>query len=86
MYTVALSKSAKQDLAALDMSVARRITQRLHWLGEHFEEIHPEALVGGQGDFKFRVGDYRVLYEIVQAEKLLRVYRVRHRREVYKER
>ena len=85
MYTTLLLEEAKRDLAALDPQIARRISKRLTWLGEHFEEIKPEALTGPKSDFfKFRVGDYRALYKIVQAEKILRVYRVRHRREIYK--
>jgi len=86
VYTPLILAEAKRDLAALDPPIAKRISQRLEWLGEHFEEIKPEAMAGSQGEFfKFRVGDYRALYMIDHAAKALRVYRVRHRREVYKE-
>jgi mRNA interferase RelE/StbE len=86
VYTTLLLPEAKRDLAALDRPIAQRIAKRLEWLGEHFEEIKPEALTGSQSEFfKFRVGDYRALYKIEPAEKILRVYRIRHRREVYKE-
>lgn len=84
MYTVLVLREAERDLAALDPPAAKRISQRLIWLAEHFEEIKPEALTGNQSVyFKFRVGDYRALHTMDHAEKLLRIYRVRHRREVY---
>lgn len=86
MHALTLLEDAQRDLAALDPQVARRIAKRLQWLVDHFEQIHPEALTGELADrFKFRVGDYRALYKIVHAEKMLVVYRIRHRREVYQD-
>jgi len=86
VHSLILLEEAQRDLAALDPQVARRITKRLQWLGDHFEQIHPEALTGELADrFKFRVGDYRALYKIAHVEKTLVVYRVRHRREVYQD-
>jgi mRNA interferase RelE/StbE len=85
MYTLTLLAEAQRDLAGLDPPAARRIAKRLIWLAEHFEQVQPEALTGELGDFfKLRVGDYRVLYKILHTEKTLQVYRIRHRREIYK--
>jgi mRNA-degrading endonuclease RelE of RelBE toxin-antitoxin system len=33
---------------------------------------------------KLRVGDYRILYWIYPAKKLVRIYRIQHRSEVYR--
>lgn len=41
-------------------------------------------LVGSKSDWRIRVGDYRVIYEIADAIRVVRVNRVRHRREVYR--
>ncbi len=41
-------------------------------------------LVGSKNDWRIRVGDYRVVYEIADAIRVVRVNRVRHRREVYR--
>ena len=35
-------------------------------------------------DYRIRVGDYRVLYEVDDAAQLVRIMRVRHRREAYR--
>jgi mRNA interferase RelE/StbE len=37
-----------------------------------------------KNDWRIRVGDYRVIYEIADAIRIVRVNRVRHRREVYR--
>jgi mRNA interferase RelE/StbE len=41
-------------------------------------------LAGSKNDWRIRIGDYRVVYEIDDARKRVRIFRVRHRREVYR--
>lgn len=33
---------------------------------------------------KLRVGDYRIIYWVYRSDKLIRVYRIQHRSEVYR--
>ena len=50
------------------------------------EDPRPPAatqLVGGAGEWRVRTGDYRVIYEIHDAEVIVLVLRMGHRREVY---
>jgi mRNA interferase RelE/StbE len=35
-------------------------------------------------DWRIRVGDYRIIYEISEEIRIVRVNRVRHRRDVYR--
>jgi mRNA interferase RelE/StbE len=39
-------------------------------------------LTGTENDWRIRVGDYRVIYEITDVLRVIRINRVRHRREV----
>ena len=41
-------------------------------------------LSGNLGDYRIRVGQYRVLYDINDAEILVYIVRIGHRREVYR--
>jgi mRNA interferase RelE/StbE len=85
MYQLHLLDAAIDDLAKLDKSIARRIVTRLRWLAEHLEGRRLERLTGELlGFYKFRVGDYRVLYEIFRTEQTLVIHRIGHRREIYK--
>ena len=43
-----------------------------------------DPLAGSKHDWRIRVGDYRVVYEIADQIRIVRVNRVRHRREVYR--
>jgi mRNA interferase RelE/StbE len=40
--------------------------------------------LAGRGDYRVRVGDYRVVYAVDDAERLVLVARIAHRREVYR--
>jgi len=61
--------AATRELARLDKSVGPRIVERIHWLAANLEAVGLEALAGDlTGLYKLRVGDYRVIYEILHDE------------------
>ncbi len=41
-------------------------------------------LAGTKHDWRVRVGDYRIIYEIADVIRVARIQRIRHRREVYR--
>lgn len=43
-----------------------------------------KKLKGFENQFRTRVGDYRVLYEVDDNKKLVNVYRIAHRKEAYR--
>lgn len=85
VYQIRFLDRAIKDLASLDRTVANRVVKRLDWLTINAENINPEALTGPlAGFYKFRVGDYRVVYEIIHDEELLLIHFVGYRRNVYR--
>ncbi len=69
----------------LDPPVARRIIDQIRWMTEHFEEITPEPLKGDlTGLFKYREGNYRIIYEPLHKERLIVVHEIGHRSKIYK--
>lgn len=87
MYHVRLLEAASKNLAKLERPLVRRIIDRLQWLEENVREADLEALVGEfKGMYKLRVGDHRVIYELLHGERLIIVHMIGHRREVYRRR
>ncbi len=87
MYSLRILDAATRELAALDRQVASRIAKRVQWLAENIDAIKPLPLSGELSSlYKLRVGDYRVLYEILSAERLLVIHAIGHRREIYRPR
>ena len=87
MYYVRILDSAIRELARLDKPVGRRIVERINWLALRVDEIRLEPLKGElAGLYKLRVGDYRVIYEILHEERTIVIHAVGHRREIYRRR
>ncbi len=87
MYHIRILDAATHDLAKLDKPVGRRIVERIRWLAANLDSIHPEILTGDlAGFFKFRVGDYRILYEILDDEQTILIHAIDHRSRVYRKR
>jgi mRNA interferase RelE/StbE len=81
-YNIHYKKSVNRDLKKLSKAEARHILDQIE------EELSKKAdtypVLKGQfaGLRKYRVGDYRVIYAILENDVL--ILRIGHRREVYK--
>ncbi len=87
MYDIGLLDAAEEQLARIDKPIGRRLVKRLNWLAANFDDIRPEPLSGDlAGLYKFRIGDYRIVYEVISAERVIIVHNIGHRREIYRKR
>jgi mRNA interferase RelE/StbE len=87
VYRIRLLDAAARELARLDKDPARRIVDRMRWLAENVETAKPEALGAKlSGLYKLRVGDYRVVYELLGREETIIVHKIGHRSEIYRTR
>lgn len=63
------------------------MVERISWLAANLDVIRLEALRGDlAGLYKLRLGDYRVIYEILHDEQTLVIHAIGHRREIYRRR
>jgi mRNA interferase RelE/StbE len=87
-WRIDLSPVAYKGLKVLDPPVAQRILKFLHERISPLEDPRSigEALKGSKlGEFwKYRVGDYRIICAIEDAELKVLVVRIGNRREVYR--
>lgn len=80
MYEIRILDEAVHDLRRLDKPVGRRIVQRINWLAENLDNIRRERLTGDLSEFcRFRVGAYRVLYQVLEDEAILVIHQIGHR-------
>ena len=84
MYKVVYSDQIEQDLKRLDKGLIKKILNRI----ENYLAKDPQglgkALKGDfQGYWRYRWGDYRVIYKVSEREILIVVLRIAHRKEVY---
>jgi mRNA interferase RelE/StbE len=83
-FRIEWKKSTREDLRKLPVSTEERIPELVENLAENPFPQGVEKLSGSQHAYRIRLGDYRVVYEVVVELKLIEIQRVRHRKDVYK--
>lgn len=83
MHSIKVLPSARRDLDALEPAVFERLKSKILNL-----RILPRAegsikLTGDEG-YRIRVGDYRILYRIDDMNHVVYLYRIKHRKDVYR--
>ena len=82
-YRVSLTASAEKELHRLPAPMVARIMPRLEGLASAPRPPGCKKLRGGDNEWRVRVGDYRIVYEIDDKARTVDVTRIAHRREVY---
>lgn len=82
-YSVSIKQSAFKALSSIDPPQRQRLIDAIEKL-----KTSPTAGSVLKGEFsglrRIRVGDYRIVYEVQDAQLVILVIRVAHRKEVYK--
>ena len=86
-YRIEFSKSADKQFSKLDLFTKRII---ISWIYKNLEgcedpRLHGKALRGDRKDqWRYRIGDYRLIAEIQDDKLIILIIKIGHRREVYK--
>lgn len=85
-YTVTFTERAQKQLYKLDPNTFKILT---NWIQKNLEgcedpRLKGKALVGDRsGQWRYRVGDYRIITEIHDSEVTILVLEVGHRKSIY---
>jgi mRNA interferase RelE/StbE len=83
-FAITWRKSTKKDLRKIPSDEVARIIGAVEDLALHpFPDGH-KKLVGTQHSYRIRVGNYRVLYEVLGHVLTIAVIKVAHRKDVYR--
>jgi mRNA interferase RelE/StbE len=82
-YRLVIRHSAEKELGRLGHEEQRRIAPKLLHLESEPFPAGAIALQGRRG-YRIRIGDYRVLYEVDEASKIITITAIGHRRDVYR--
>ncbi len=85
-YEVQILPKAVRQIKALSVDVRQDITLTIQSLANEPRPIGVKKLSGEKNIYRIRVGNYRVLYQIVDKVLVVVVVSVGHRREVYRDR
>ncbi|MFQ5466654.1 MAG: type II toxin-antitoxin system RelE/ParE family toxin [Kiloniellaceae bacterium] len=83
-HAVEFTPRARRDLTALPQRERRRVDRRIQALAENPRPRGVKKLHEGEGLYRVRAGDYRILYRVESRALVVLVVRIRHRREAYR--
>lgn len=85
-YTVIFTDRAQKQLEKLDKNIAALI---IGWVEKNLQNcenprLHGKGLIANRsGQWRYRIGDYRLICEIQEKEITILVLEVGHRRNIY---
>ena len=82
-YRIEVAPAVARQLRKLDPAARRRVQAAVELLADEPRPAGAKKLVGGDGEWRVRTGDFRIVYEIKDQVLLILVLAVGHRREVY---
>lgn len=86
MYNIEFSKGSKKQLKRLDKNTQRRIIKSIGRLRKGpYDHPQTKKMKGYEGDFfRLRVGQFRVIYELMETKVLIIIVRIGSRGDIYK--
>ena len=82
-YTIVLSRNAQKQLDKLSNQIAKPIINAISELKDNPRPKGFKKLKGRDG-YRIRVGNYRIIYNIIENELIIDVITLGHRKEIYK--
>lgn len=84
-FEISLLKPASRQFHSLDEPVRRQVAGKLQWLADNATQIRHRSLTGDlKGLKKLRVGDYRIIYQLLEDKRLVVVHLIGHRSSIYR--
>jgi len=81
-YKIRFSRSVEKDLGNLPKRDVKRVWDRIKSLQHEPHPVGAVKLRKTESAYRIRVGDYRIVYEILRHEVVVKY--VRHRKDVYR--
>ncbi len=84
MYVIVISRIAEKQIATFPRHIANNIIAKIDALNNAPRPHGSKKLEGSDKEYRIRSGDYRIIYRIEDSKLFIEVIRIRHRRDVYK--
>ena len=84
MYEILLERRAERDIKKLSIEIFQRIIPRIKALAENPKPPGSRKITGSKSDWRIRIGEYRVIYEVDEKSRVVKVMRIRHRKDIYR--
>lgn len=83
-YTIITPKAVQKQLDALPDNIYERVAVRVQQLAQNPRPDGVVKMKDSDNEYRIRIGDYRVRYEINDKDLIILLLQCKHRRDVYK--
>jgi mRNA interferase RelE/StbE len=83
-YTVVISKSVQKQIDDLPNDVIERAIEKIQNLALEPRPIGVVKLKGSEDEYRIRIGDYRIRYEVDDENQLVQILQCKHRKDIYR--
>ncbi len=84
MYKLIIQKSARKELDKIPDPFFIKIDKAILSLRENPYPFPQSRKLKGEDTHRLRIGDFRVIYMVDETHKVITIYRIRHRKDVYR--
>ncbi len=86
MYEVKLSSSALKIYLKANSTLSKKLRKCFLYLENNPYESNNIKILTGKfmNLYRYRIGDYRVIYEINKTQKVVHILSIKHRKDVYR--
>ena len=81
-YKIRIKKSVKKDISSFDKKTNQRLLKSIQKLQSN--PYGNAKKITGKEFYRIRVGKYRIVYEIVKTDFEIIIYKIGHRKDIYK--
>ena len=84
IFKIHFLEEANKDLTKLNKNDSKIILKKINWLALNVKTAKQLPLSANlAGLYKLRVGDFRVIYQILYKDLILLIHAVGHRKDIY---
>ena len=81
-YKIQIKHSVEKDISAYDKNIKQRLIEAIYTL-----QINPyknSKKLQGTEFYRKRVGNYRIVFEVIKKDSCVIIYKIGHRKNIYK--
>jgi len=83
-YVIIVAKGIQKQIDDLPQEIQERVDEKIRSLADDPRPSGVTKLKGFRNEYRIRVGDYRLRYEIDDAQQTVEILQCKHRRDVYR--
>jgi len=84
LYNIFIERKAEKYFNKLPKEIQKRVFSAILSFKHNSKPMGVRKIIGQNNYYRIRIGEYRLIYEIMEEKKEVRIFIIRHRKDAYK--